>query len=83
MYLSTPGTVCTVFVQQTDQPILGRQASRRGCATILNELTSNANASYKVLGNSLQANYIKPSNKDGLSGPKCSKWRRRVRSQSE
>ena len=26
VFLSTPGTVCTVFVQQTDQPISGRQA---------------------------------------------------------
>jgi hypothetical protein len=83
VFLSTPGTVCTVFVQQTDQPILGRQAWRRGCATILNELTGSANASYQVLGNSLQANYIKPSIKDGLAGLKCSKRRRGVRSQSE
>jgi hypothetical protein len=34
---------------------------RRGCATILNELTGNANASYQVPGNSIPANYIKPS----------------------
>ena len=26
MFLSTPGIVCTVFVQQADQPISGRQA---------------------------------------------------------